>query len=71
MFTVSFIKTLLSIINSLVDYAKTKKLMDAGAALSILEGLKDVQSKVIIARDAIANVDKLPIDKDPANRDNQ
>lgn len=46
-------------------------MMDVGAAMAVVEGLKDVQEKMAIARDAVANVDSLPIESDEANRANK
>ena len=67
----SIIKLVLSLASSLAQYAHDKKLMDAGEAKAILEGLKDVEAKMAIARDAVANVDSLPVSEDEANRANR
>jgi hypothetical protein len=67
----TLIKAFISLASSLAQYAHDKKMMDAGEAQAILEGLKDVQNKMVIARDAVANVDSVPIDKDPNNRANK
>lgn len=71
MFLPSLIKAILSLASSLAQYAHDKQLMDAGEAKAIIEGLKDVQNKMAIARNAVANVDSLPVDDDPANRANK
>lgn len=71
MYLASIIKAILSLASTLAQYAHDKQLMDAGEAKAIIEGLKDVQTKMAIARDAVANVDSLPIDSDPANRANK
>lgn len=67
----TLIKAFISLASTLAQYAHDKKMMDAGEAQAILEGLKDVQNKMAIARDAIANVNSLPVDKDDANRANK
>lgn len=67
----TLIKAFISLASSLAQYAHDKKMMDAGEAQAILEGLKDVQTKMAVARDAIANVDSVPLNKDPNNRANK
>jgi hypothetical protein len=67
----SIIKLFLTLASSLAQYAHDKKMMQAGAAMAVVEGLKDVQEKMAIARDAIADVDSLPISQDPNNRANK
>lgn len=64
----TLIKAFISLASTLAQYAHDKKMMDAGEARAILEGLKDVQNKMAIARDAVNNVDSLPVSEDPANR---
>lgn len=71
MYLASIIKAILSLASTLAQYAHDKQLMDAGEAKAIIEGLKDVQTKMVIARDAVANVDSLPVSEDPANRANK
>lgn len=67
----TLLKGLVSLAASLAQYAHDKQLMNAGESRAIIEGLKDVQNKMAIARDAVANVNELPIDKDDANRANK
>lgn len=67
----SIIKLFLTLASTLAQYAHDKKMMDVGAAMAVVEGLKDVQEKMAIARDAVANVDSLPIESDEANRANK
>lgn len=67
---VSIIKLLLFLVNSITEYARDKQLMDAGAAKSILKGLEDANAAIAKANAARADIDKLPVDKDSANRDN-
>lgn len=67
----SIIKLFISLASTLAQYAHDKQMMDAGEAKAIIEGLKDVQNKMAIARDAVSNVDSLPVDDDPANRANK
>lgn len=64
----AFLKGLVTLVTSIAQYMRDKKLIDAGVAQATLEGLQDVQNKMAIARDAVARVDELPIDQDPANR---
>lgn len=64
----AILKGLVALVSYVAKYFSDKRLIDAGVAQATLEGLKDVQEKMAIARDAVANVDSLPVDKDPANR---
>jgi len=64
----TLLKGLVSLVTSIAQYMHDKQLIEAGVAKATLEGLQDVQSKIAIARDAVANVDSLPVNKDPANR---
>lgn len=65
------LKGLVTLVNSIAKYLSDKQLIEAGVAKATLEGLQDVQDRMAAARDAIANVDSLPVDKDPANRANK
>lgn len=67
----SILKLVLIIAITMLQQARDKKLIDGALAEASLEGLKDVQNKVAMARDAVRNVDSLPVDKDPANRANK
>jgi hypothetical protein len=68
---VTLIKLFLSLASSVAQYAHDKQLMDAGAAKSVLEGIQNANDAIIRANVARANADKLPMSKDPNNRDNQ
>lgn len=57
---VSIIKLVLSLASSLAQYAHDKKLMDAGAAQSVLEGLKNANEAIYRANAARADAAKLP-----------
>ena len=50
--------------------AQEKQLLDAGAAKVILQGVKDADDAINRAKHARGNVDSVPIDADPFNRDN-
>jgi hypothetical protein len=67
----ALLKGLVSLVSCVAKYFSDKQLIDAGVAKATLEGLQDVENKMAIARDAVASVDSLPIDKDPANRANK
>ena len=67
---VSILKLLLSIVGSLAKMAQEKQLLDAGAAKVILQGVKDADDAINRAKHARGNVDSVPIDADPFNRDN-
>lgn len=68
---IELIKFLLALVSSIAKYAADKQLMDAGAAQSVLEGIKNANNAIARANDARSNFDKLPVDKDESNRDNQ
>lgn len=67
----ALLKGLVTLVTSIAQYMRDKKLIEAGVAQATLEGLQDVQNKMAVARDAIANVDSLPIEQDTANRANK
>ncbi len=63
----AILKGLIAIVHSFANYLNNKQLIDAGIAQATVRGLEDVQNKINMANDAIAN-DIVPIDQDPANR---
>lgn len=64
------IKLLLSLASSAVQYANTKKLMDAGAAEAAIKGIQDAQDA--IARADAARARGMRDDfKDPFDTNNQ
>lgn len=67
----TLIKLFLTLANALLQNAKEKRLIDGAIAEYTLKGLQDVQDKIAMANDAIANVDELPLDQDPNNRANK
>jgi len=71
MIYVSFLKLLLSFISSYTQYIRDKQLMEAGKAEAILKGINDADEAIKRANDARSNVDSLPVDSDPNNRDNR
>jgi hypothetical protein len=68
---VTLIKLFLSLASSIAQYAHDKQLMDAGAAKSVLEGIQNANDAIARASVARANADKLPVNEDPNNRDNE
>jgi hypothetical protein len=73
MFTslIKLVNIFLSLASSITQMIHDRDMMEAGEAKSILEGIKNVQNKVAIAKSAAANANKLPVSEDPNNRDNQ
>lgn len=67
----TLLKGLVSLVTSIAQYMHDKRLIEAGVSKATLEGLQDVQNKMAIASDAIANVDSLSIGEDTANRANK
>lgn len=67
----TLIKLFLTLANALLQNARDKRLIDGAIAEQTLKGLQDVQDKINLANDAIANVDSLPIESDEANRANR
>lgn len=67
----AILKGLIAIVHSFANYLNNKQLIDAGIAQATVKGLEDVKNKINMANDAIANVDSLPINQDPANRANK
>lgn len=67
----TLIKLFLSFANALMQQARDKQLIDGAVAQASLESLKDVQNKIDMARDAVRNVDSVPVDSDPNNRANR
>jgi hypothetical protein len=66
----AIIKLFLTLASAMAEFAKTKRLMDAGAAEAVLKGVRDADDAINRANIARANADKLPSDNDPNNRDN-
>lgn len=71
MIYVSFLKLLLSFITSYTQYIRDKQLMEAGKAEAILKGINDADEAIKRANDARSNVDSVPVNADPNNRDNR
>lgn len=67
----AILKGLVAIVHSFANYLNNKQLIDAGIAQATVRGLEDVQNKINLANDAIANVDSLPKSEDSANRANR
>ena len=67
---ITLIKLFLSLASSIAQYAHDKQLMDAGENKAILEGIKNANDAIARANVARANANKLPVSKDPNNRDN-
>lgn len=64
----AILKGLIAIVHSFANYLNNKQLIDAGIAQATVEGLKDVQTKIAMANDAVRDI--VPLDKDPNNRAN-
>lgn len=67
----TLLKLFLSLASTFAKYAADKQLLEAGAAQSVLEGIKNANNAIARANDARSNFDKLSVDKDESNRDNQ
>lgn len=67
----TLLKGLISLVTSVANYLRDKRLMDAGAAESVLKGLNDANDAINRANAARANADSIPIEKDDANRANK
>lgn len=67
----AILKGLLAIVHSFANYLNNKQLIDAGIAQATVKGLEDVQNKINMANNAIANYDSLPKSEDSANRANK
>lgn len=68
--TVTLLKILLEIVGAIAKYAHDKQLIEAGEAKAMLKGLEDANEAIKRANHARANVDSLPVESDPNNRDN-
>jgi len=66
----TLLKLFLTLASSIAKYAHDRQLMEAGAAQSVLEGIKNANDAIARATIARNNIDSLPITKDDANRDN-
>lgn len=66
----TLLKGLVSLVTSIANYFRDKRLMEAGAAEAILKGLNDANDAIARASVARSNADKLPVESDPNNRDN-
>lgn len=67
----SIIKLFMSLALSLTQYAHDKKMMDAGAAESVLKGLNDANDAIARANLAREKIDDISIEEDDANRANK
>lgn len=68
--SLAFLKLLLELASLTAKYMHDKQLIEAGAAQEILKNLYEADNKINIAKRALANVDSIPVDTDPYNRDN-
>lgn len=72
MFTwANFLSGLVSLFNKIAALVHDKRQQELGAKEAKLEGMNEYDEKVNTARDAVANVDSLPIKDDSANRANR
>lgn len=67
----TLLKGLVSLVTSVANYLRDKRLMDAGAAESVLKGLNDANDAINRANAARANANSVPIDQDPDNTANK
>ena len=65
------IKAIGSLLSSIFNYLRDRKLIEAGRNEVILEAQDEIEKKRAIAADAVANVDRLPVSEDSANRANK
>lgn len=68
---IKLINVFLSLASTIAQVVHDKQLMEAGEAKSILEGIKNVQDKVTIAKSAADNANSVPVESDKNNRDNR
>ena len=72
---VQILKLILALASNIASYIHDKKLMEAGASESILEGIRNANTAIDAANLARAAATKLPIDEyektDANNRDNK
>lgn len=67
----TLLKGLVALVTSVANYLRDKRLMDAGAAESVLKGLNDANDAINRANAARANADSVQIESDPDNRANK
>lgn len=67
----TLLKGLVALVTSIANYFRDKRLMEAGAAESVLKGLNDANDAIDRANDARANASSVPIDQDPDDRANK
>lgn len=67
----TLLKGLVSLVTSVANYLRDKRLMDAGAAESVLKGLNDANDAINRANAARANANSVPDELDENNRRNK
>jgi len=67
---VALLRLFLSVAGYIAKYISDKQLMEAGVAQATLEGIENAKNAIARANAARANVDSVPVDADPNNRDN-
>lgn len=67
----TLLKLFLTLASTFAKYAADKQLLEAGENKAILEGIQNANDAIARANIVRANSSKLPIDKDPNNRDIQ
>lgn len=68
---ISLIKLLVTLASKITEYANNKRLMEAGEAKAILDGLQEAESIIAKAKLARENAHKVDVSKDPMNRANK
>lgn len=68
---IAILKLFLSLASQIATYINNKKLMEAGEAKAILEGLKEADSIIAKAKEARVNAHTVDINKDENNRANK
>jgi hypothetical protein len=64
----TFLKGLVALVSSVAKYLSDKRLIELGAADSVLKGLQDAEDAITRANTARANANSVPISEDPDDR---
>lgn len=64
----ALLKGLVALITTIASYMRDKRLIDLGAAESVLKGLQDADNAIKLANDARAHANSVPIESDPDDR---
>jgi hypothetical protein len=67
----ALLKGLVALVSSIAEYMRDKRLIELGAAESVLKGLQDADKAIKLANDARANANSVPISTDQDDRANK